>query len=376
MKTPYYFDPVDGSRYPIDEARWRSAAGRPLMISELAGMDAADIDRSCRSQWRYRAALPIAIGDAVSMGEGLTPLVEDSYEGLSVFFKLEWFAPTGSFKDRGASVMIAYLRQAGVESILEDSSGNGGAAISAYGRRAGMKVKILAPAGTQEAKIAQMRAFEAEVQLVPGPRQACQDEAIRQSDERFYASHNWQAFFLQGTKLLAYELWEDFGFTAPDNIVIPLGAGSNVLGCHIGFSELLRSGAVSRMPRLFGVQPANCAPVDAALNAGADDWIDVEVQPTIAEGTAIRRPVRTREVLAAIRASGGSTVTNSEAEIADAVRKLARRGIFAEPTSANAAAAVSKLVDAGKIARGERTVVILTGTGIKSAGAMASIFGA
>jgi threonine synthase len=239
-----------------------------------------------------------------------------------------------------------------------------------------MKVKILAPAGTQEAKIAQMRAFEAEVQLVPGPRQACQDEAIRQSDERFYASHNWQAFFLQGTKLLAYELWEDFGFTAPDNIVIPLGAGSNVLGCHIGFSELLRSGAVSRMPRLFGVQPANCAPVDAALNAGADDWIDVEVQPTIAEGTAIRRPVRTREVLAAIRASGGSTVTNSEAEIADAVRKLARRGMFAEPTSANAAAAVSKLVDAGKIARGERTVVILTGTGIKSAGAMASIFGA
>src|SRR5262249_51464068 len=160
---------------------------------------------------------------------------------------------------------------------------------------------ILVPESTSQSKTAQIKAYGAEIQLVPGPREATEAEAIRQSETNFYASHNWHPFFLQGTKSLAYEIWEDLGFEIPDNIVIPAGAGSNVLGCHIGFSELLAAGQISRLPRLFAAQPLNCSPVDAAFKAGADEWVPVEVKPTIAEGTAIKRPIRIREMLSAIR---------------------------------------------------------------------------
>jgi threonine synthase len=199
------------------------------------------------------------------MGEGCTPLVEKPWGDLRPLFKLEWFNPTSSFKDRGASVMVSFLKQLGVGHILEDSSGNGGAAIAAAGAAAGIKVKILAPSYTPMPKVAQIRAFGAEVQLVEGPREESEHEAIRQSDNIFYASHNWHPFFLQGTKSLAYELWEDLGFKAPDNIIIPTGAGSNVLGCHIGFSELVAAGQIKKLPKLFIAQPLNCSPIDASF---------------------------------------------------------------------------------------------------------------
>ncbi|MBM3480835.1 MAG: pyridoxal-phosphate dependent enzyme, partial [Alphaproteobacteria bacterium] len=114
-----YIDPVDGREYPLAEPRWRSDAGRPLMLGALPGIGRDDIERGERSIWRYRAALPMPIAP-VSLGEGCTPLVEKAWEGTALRFKLEWFAPTSSFKDRGAAVMVSYLRQAGIDSILED----------------------------------------------------------------------------------------------------------------------------------------------------------------------------------------------------------------------------------------------------------------
>ena len=155
-------------------------------------------------------------------------------------------------------------------SVLEDSSGNGGASIAGFGAAGNLRVKILAPADTSPAKIAQARAYGAQVQLVPGPRKTPEAEAIRQSDRIFYASHNWQPLFLEGTKSLAYELWEDFGFIAPDNIIAPVGAGSSLLGCAFGFRELKAAGQVSRLPRLFAAQPQNCSPIDASYMAGVD----------------------------------------------------------------------------------------------------------
>ena len=204
--------------------------------------------------------------------------------------------------------MLSWLRQIGIGAVGEDSSGNGGAAIAAFGAAAGMAVTIFAPAYASPAKIAQIRAFGADVRLVDGPREASQDAAIRASGKLYYASHNWQPFFLQGTKSIAYEMWEDFGFEAPDNVVIPAGAGSNVLGCAIGFAELLAAGQIRRLPRLFVAQPLHCSPVDASFQAGADTLVERPVLPTVAEGTAIRQPLRLREMLQAVRASGGQTV--------------------------------------------------------------------
>ncbi|OEV19743.1 pyridoxal-5'-phosphate-dependent protein subunit beta, partial [Streptomyces nanshensis] len=89
-------------------------------------------------------------------------------------------------------------------------------------------------------------------------------------------SHNWHPYFLEGTKTLAYEIWEDLGFRAPDAVVTVAGAGSTVLGCDLGFGELLAAGRIAALPRLLVAQPANCAPLHAAFHAGADAGADAD----------------------------------------------------------------------------------------------------
>jgi threonine synthase len=367
-----YIDPRSGRSYPLETPRWCGDDGAPLLVSDLPGISRDDIAGGIRSIWRYAAALPFLPAKPITMGEGCTPLVEhDLGGGATVLLKCEWFMPTGSFKDRGASVMLSLLREQGISAVLEDSSGNGGAAVSAYAAAGGMAATIFVPASTSAAKTVQSRAVGASITLVPGSRQDCADAAEREAEKIFYASHNWQAFFLQGTKTLAYELWEDLGFVAPDNVIVPCGAGSNVLGAYIGFSELLRAGQIAKLPRIFAAQPANCGPIARAA-LGLDP---VEAKPTIAEGTAISKPLRTAECLRAMRESGGGAVMLSEEEIAAAALSLAKKGVYVEPTSAQAAAAVPKLIASGKIAARETTVAVLTGTGIKSTPRYAEMLG-
>lgn len=365
---PHLIDEIGGGTYAIDEARWCSDARTSLAVSRLPGITRDRIDGSTRSLWRYRAAFPIEFDNPVSLGEGCTPLVSRSFRGKQALFKLEWFAPSGSFKDRGASVMLSLLRQQGVREVAEDSSGNGGAAVAAFGAAAGMKVHILAPDNTSPSKIAQIGAYGAHVHLIPGPREATEAAALEMAERVFYASHNWHPFFLQGTKTLGYELWEDLGFRAPDNIIIPTGAGSNVLGCDLAFRELQAAGEIERLPRLFVAQPVNCGPIDAAFRAGVRDHVETDFAPTIAEGTAIKRPLRMKGLLDAIRRSDGGTVAIPEEGILAAALDLAKGGLFAEPTSATAAAAFDELINRGEIAPDEVTVVVLTGGGLKAAG--------
>jgi threonine synthase len=370
-----YLDPRSGETFPLDAPRWCGRDLAPLLLTPLPGITRADIDRGERSLWRYRAALPLPVAEPISMGEGCTPLLSRSIGGAVAHLKCEWFMPTASFKDRGASVMLSLLRQQGVRAVLEDSSGNGGAAVAAFAAAGGLAATIMAPASTSPAKTVQMRAHGARVELIPGTRQDTADAAVARSGEIFYASHNWHPFFLHGTKTLAYELWEDLGFRAPDNVIIPYGAGSNVLGCAIGFGELLRAGEIDRLPRLFAAQPANCAPIAAAFLAGAEEGVETPISATIAEGTAIARPVRLREVLGALRESRGGAVTLAEAEIEAATLDLARQGFYVEPTCAQAAAAFARLLASGAIAPGQTTVIVLTGTGIKATPRIAEMLG-
>lgn len=366
-----YLDPCTGRTWPLDPPRWCGDGQAPLLLTDLPGIGPDDIDRAERSLWRYRAALPPLPGSPISMGEGCTPLVPRSIGGATALLKCEWMMPTGSFKDRGASVMLSLLRAQGIKEVLEDSSGNGGAAIAAYAAAGGMRAKILVPASTSPAKTVQSRAAGAEIELVPGSRQDCSDAALRQAERIFYASHNWHPFFLQGTKTLAYELWEDLGFRAPDNVIVPCGAGSNVLGCGIGFGELLRAGQIARLPRIFAAQPANCAPIARAFLGEPE----AEPRPTIAEGTAIAAPIRMRECLGVLQQSQGGAVMLSEQEIGAATLSLARTGIHVEPTSAQAAAAFGKLLQSGTIRPEETTVVVLTGSGLKATQRIAELLG-
>jgi threonine synthase len=362
----------DGRRYAIDQPRWRGDDGSPLMVSPQPGITRAQIDSKVRSQWRYAAALPLAV-QPISLGEGTTPLLGVRIAGVEVAVKPEWFNPTASFKDRGTSVMMSLLAHQRVSKILEDSSGNGGASVAAYAAAAGIDTKILAPEATSPAKTLQCRLHGARVQLIPGSRQATAEEAIRQSAQRFYAGHNWHPFFLQGTKLLAYEIWEDLEFSAPDAVLVPAGAGSLVLGCAIGFGELLRAGCIQATPRLLAVQPENCSPLARAFAAGARAVVREAWAPTIAEGTAISQPVRDTEVLQAVRESGGTIAAVAEEAIVPALRELAARGLYVEPASAIVAAALPGLVRTGAIHPGERVVAVLSGSGLKAARAIAEI---
>ena len=370
-----YLDPRTGATFPIDQPRWCGPRLAPLLLTPLPGITRAQIDAGTRSLWRYRAALPFQPTQPITMDEGCTPLLSRRLHGASVLLKCEWMMPTGSFKDRGASVMLSLLREQGVQAVLEDSSGNGGAAISAYAAAGGLAATIMAPASTSPAKTVQMRAHGASVELIPGTRQDTADAAVRRSETVFYASHNWHPFFLQGTKTLAYELWEDLGFRAPDNVITPCGAGSNVLGCEIGFSELLRTGEIESMPRIFAAQPANCGPIAAAFLAGGAVPPGLEITPTIAEGTAIAQPIRLPEVLGVLRETQGGAVMLEESEIAQATLDLARLGIYVEPTSAQVAAALGKLLAAGTITPEQTTVLVLTGSGLKATPRIAEMLG-
>lgn len=361
-----YLDSQSGAPYPDTMPRWCGDSGAYLNLAPGQGLTREHINHSERSVWRYARAIDVDASGAVSLGEGGTPLLDRVWDGVPVRFKLEFMMPTGSFKDRGMTVMVSYLKSRGIDHVLEDSSGNAGASLSAYAAAAGMRCRILVPETASYPKIAQIAACGADVITVPGTRQDVADAALRMSSEIFYASHNWQPYFIEGTKTLAYELWEGLGFRAPDNIVTPLGYGSNVLGLDRGFDELLRNGEISTRPRIFGVQAANCAPCYAAWAAGGESPVATAVTPTIAEGIASSQPTRLREVLRAVRTSDGAIAAVSEAEIIAALGTLARMGLYVEPTCAAAAAGLTQLLASGAIRRGEDTVVVLTGSGLKS----------
>lgn len=361
-----YIDSESGQPYPIDRARWCGDGGAYLNLAAAQGMTRADINHEQRSVWRYARAIGVDARSAVTLGEGGTPLLERRWGDVPIRFKLEFMMPTGSFKDRGMTVMVSYLKSRGIDHVLEDSSGNAGASLSAYAAAAGMRCRILVPETASYPKIAQIAACGADVVTVRGSRQDVADAALRMSSEIFYASHNWQPFFIEGTKTLAYELWEQLGFRAPDNVITPLGYGSNVLGLDRGFDELLRNGEIARKPRIFGVQAANCAPCHAAWKSGGEAPVPVPVTPTVAEGIASSRPTRLREVLRAVRDSSGAIPAVSEEAIVAALGKLARMGLYVEPTCAAAAAGLAQLLETGVIGRDETTVVVLTGSGLKS----------
>ena len=347
---------------------WRCPCGGPLDLVPGAGLGRGEIEPGEASLWRYRAALALAGAPRVSLGEGWTPLVTRPWGGAEVRFKLESQMPTGSFKDRGTAVVLNHLLDLGVGPVHEDSSGNAGASLATYAAAAGLPCRIYVPAAAPRGKTVQIAAAGAELRPIAGSREAVTEAALAEAaaGRSFYASHNWHPFFIEGTKTLAYELWEQLGFRAPDNIVVATGYGSNILGLDRGFGELRRRGEIARGPRLFAAQAENCAAFAAAWAVDAADYVAFAPRPTIADGIATVKPVRTAAVLAALRRSGGAAVAVPEEAIAAALVALGRLGLFVEPTAATAAAALSRLLADGIVKPQQATVVVLTGHGLKA----------
>ncbi len=300
------------------------------------------IDRDEWSLFRYRAFMAIE-GDAwrsVTMGEGRTPVIRFSDD---ILVKMDYMAPTLSFKDRGAAALVAHMKQIGVKRCVQDSSGNAGVAVAAYGARAGIECEIYVPEGTSPKKITMIEAFGARAVVVPGTRDHCADVCRAKVRETgaYYANHVFNPFFYEGTKTYIYELMEQL-HRIPENLFIELGNGTLFIGAVKALEHLLASGAIDHFPQVIAVQGENCAPFAETVEAGAEELVSIVPKPTMAEGIAIGKPARAAEILGMIQRHGIRVVTAPEDRILDARARLARRGIYAEHTTAAALAAYDR----------------------------------
>ena len=361
--------PVCGKTYEFGALTWKCQCGSYINLVQSVKFTKADIKADRLNMWRYDAAYPLRLDDSTaSYGEGMTPLVKINFGGADINVKMDCLMPTGSFKDRGVVMVIDYLRRQGVDFITEDSSGNAAASVGAYSALAGMKARIFVPAGNSSGKIMQTAAYGAEINPIEGTRD--QVAYAAQCFENSYAGHNWHPLFCQGVKSVAYEIWEQLGFCAPDAIVTPCGGGSLTLGIIKGFKELLENGEIDKLPMVFAVQPKNCNPIVRYFN---NDSSDFSPEPTIAEGTAIAFPIKPKEITQAVGSTGGMLTDVTEDEIKGVLKKVCAKGIYIEPTSAIAFAAFEKLVAEGRIEKTMNTVIIASGNGLKAAGAVNEI---
>ncbi|MCL2296865.1 MAG: threonine synthase [Proteobacteria bacterium] len=364
--------------YTTETPRWRCDCGGTLRLEFSARFDLAVLRERTPSMlpglWRYAEALPVPVADAISLGEGLTPLLPLAGPWGNAHFKLDFMMPTGSFKDRGSALMISQLKRWGVTEIIEDSSGNAGASIAAYCARAGIKAHVFVPAQTSAGKAMQIALYGARLAKIAGTREDTSAAALDAAQNIFYASHNRSPYFIHGVKTLAFELWEQLGFRAPDAVIVPAGNGSLVLGCHIGFSELRNADMIARLPRIIAVQAARCAPLARAWQQWMNDPVPVNKGDTIAEGIATAVPIRGRAVLAAVRETNGLFVTVEEHEILERLKAVALAGLYIEPTSAVALAALTKLRAQGELGADDTVVVELTGSGLKATDKLVKVF--
>lgn len=324
----------------------------------------ASIVRGDHSIWRYRDAIPVSPDAIVSVGEGLTPLV-DGPSGL--LLKCDHISPSGSFKDRGASALVSGLNQSGVTEFFLDSSGNAGAAMALYAAVSGIACEVMVPNDTPAAKTRQAEAHGAKVTRVAGDREAVARAARQRAEAgEVYASHNWNPLFVHGTKTIAFELLEWSEGPLPDHVVLPVGYGSSLLGCHLGFSELLRNGAIATLPRLHAGQAAACAPLHQAFVGGLTDTEAItSPETTVASAVAAANPVRGAAMLAALRGTNGHTVAVDDGQILAAQDQLGKAGFYVEPSGAVGFAAALELQSGGVIGPDEAAVVLLTGSGLK-----------
>lgn len=334
--------------------------------------------------WRYRRHLPVSADtDPTTLGEGGTSLLEaprlDPSGGL--LLKNETTNPTASFKDRPVAVAATEARELGLSGLICASTGNTGVAVAAYAARAGLPAACVMPEATPAAKMLQIEAVGAHIVRVNGDYSDA--HALARSAAENYGWANLTStyvnpYMLEGDKTVAYEVFEQLGGRFPDWMLVPVGAGPLLAAIYKGFQELGATGEAT--PRMVAVQAAGCAPIVRAFEAGAVEVCEWE-HPVETAASSIADPLRgypedgTR-TLSAVRQSGGRAIAISEEGMFRAMVDLASsEGLFVEPGAAVAVAAYRELADRKIIGGGERTVVVLTGHGLKDPDALSSASG-
>jgi len=303
--------------------------------------------------WEILILFPDAPKKFVSLGEPITPLALEDGHAL----KLDFLFPTGSFKDRGAKVLISKLKELGIKELVEDSSGNAGASIAAYCARAGISCRIFVPQGASPGKIRQIQAYGAKIEICSGSREETRREALEASKNSYYAGHGLNPYFLLGTLSFAFELFWQLR-RAPDALIIPVGSGTLLLGAWYGFLALKNLHLTNSLPRLFAVQAENCPPLYSSFTGKT-----LPFKETIAEGVRVQNPPRLKEMTKVIGESRGKVLAISEEQILYHWRESAVNGFYIEPTSALIFAAWQQLKEE---LSGLVVVAPLTGTGLKS----------
>jgi threonine synthase len=311
--------------------------------------------------WRYHERLPVRPQDAVSLGEGATPLLP--CPRLGVMAKCEFTNPTGSFKDRLASVAVAWAKAAGLPGVVAASSGNAGSAVAAYAARAALPCLILTTRAFPGTMQRQMSSFGAMVVATPtAPDRWTLARAVA-------ASWGWlpvsnvtdppvgsHPVGIEGYRTIAYEIAEDLGWQAPDAVVVPVGYGDSMAGIWRGFADLRDMGLLRTVPRMIAAETYGS--LRRALDGGAEGPTDTKGSGSVAVSAAV--PRSTYQALRAIRASGGTAIPVTDEEALRARRDLAQReGLLVEVSSALALAAARKLGESGRV------VCLLTSTGVK-----------
>jgi threonine synthase len=329
------------------------------------------------NMWRYAEMMPIFPGESpVTLGEGFTPLFHASRLGAEIglpglYVKDESLNPTQSFKARGQSAAVTRAKALGAKVLSVPSAGNAANAMAAYAAAAGIPAKVFMPKDVKTPFIKESELYGAEVTLVDG----LITDAGRIAAERggplgwYDVSTLKEPYRVEGKKTMGYEIAEQLGWTYPDWIIYPTGGGTGMVGMWKAFAEMEAIGWMSpssRRPRMVTVQAAGCAPIVRAFVEGAEKAPMWENAHTVADGLRVPKAVGDFLVLRAIRESGGTAVSVSDAEMVAGMRDLGKfEGISAAPESGAALHAIRQLLGNGTIRSGERVVLFNTGGALK-----------
>ncbi|MEM3651811.1 MAG: threonine synthase, partial [Nitrososphaerales archaeon] len=330
-----------------------------------------------RTVWRYRDLLPCSKeAKEVSLGEGGTPLHKASrltaILGTNVMLKDESRNPTGSFKDRAISVAVSWAIEQGAKRLVSASSGNAAASVAAYSAKAGLDCYLLFDSKSPPTKHLQPTVYGAKglsvKNLFTGTPQDLSELLYTLSNRLdAYNIFCWaliNPYTLEGNKTIAYEICEALNWSAPDAVVVPVGGGDNLVAEWKGFKEMLGMGLIDKLPKMVGVQSTKADPLVKAWKSGSETVAPIETPSSIASG--INVPYTGDHTLKAIRESKGAAVAVDDEEILLAEKEIASlEGVWVEPSSASAVAAVPKLVESGIVSKDDVVVCVLTGSGLK-----------
>lgn len=369
--------PACGKQYSHTELRNLCACGGPLLARyDLARaartLTPASLGVRGQNMWRYEEVLPP--GPAVTLGEGMTPLVHVTRLGArmglaKLYVKDEGLNPTGSFKARGLAATVTCAKNLGAKILAIPTAGNAGGALAAYAARAGLRSVIVMPADTPAMNVLECVACGADVRKLDGLISDCGKYVAehKQREGWFEVSTLKEPYRIEGKKTMGYELFEQFNEKLPDVIIYPTGGGVGLIGMWKAFDEMQTMGWIgAERPRMVVVQAAGCAPMVRAWEQGREASEFWEGAATLASGLRVPKALGDFLVLRALRETKGTAVAATDEEMFAAGRELAvGEGIFAAPEGAATVVAARKLRESGWIGPDETVVLFNTGTGYK-----------